>query len=195
MHSYLVSTLIAKTATKSSSSGSSSLPLIIIVALFVLVYIFVLRPRRMKMKAQQQVARTVDTGDAVVSAGGIHGQVVEVYEDGTALVEVAPNTHLRFMMRSLNKDTKAPLAGEDAEDEDAEGDDLHEALAYHESEFEALPEAEYPLSDHDDDVEPAEDHDEDRRLAGEPPVGDAAAEDDPEETDQPGTEGRGPGGH
>ncbi len=77
------------------------------------------------MKRQQVVAKQIDVGDLVISAGGIHGKVVAL-DDDVAEVEVAPNVVLTFLRRAINVHpgvAQAPEPDPEPEDEWDEPDD------------------------------------------------------------------------
>jgi preprotein translocase subunit YajC len=149
MPTFTIPTILAaattSTTTASKKSGGSSEIFLVILVVFVGVYFLFLRPRQQKAKAARAGAgkTTLAVGDEVVTIGGILGTVSAV-EGDAVIVEVAPGTHLSFLLRAVNLRTAvagAPRANpvaddagngeyetyddedESWEDEDAAGDD------------------------------------------------------------------------
>ena len=73
------------------------LPLIILVVVF---YFLLIRPQQRRAKQQRQLVASVETGDRVVTLGGIHGTVRFVDED-TLHLEVAPGTTLTLSKQAV----------------------------------------------------------------------------------------------
>ena len=55
--------------------------LVPMVAIFLIFYFLFIRPQQKKQQAQEQMLKTIDRGDDVVTAGGLHGRVVGVTDD------------------------------------------------------------------------------------------------------------------
>ena len=75
----------------------SFVPLILI---FLLMYMFLIRPQQRRVKAQQQLVRSVQSGDAVRLNSGIHGVVNEV-EDDVVWLEVAKDLELKVLRSAI----------------------------------------------------------------------------------------------
>ena len=76
-----------------------SSPLPMIVAVFFIMYFLVIRPQKKEQDAHQQLLASLQKGDRVVTASGIHGEIHEVSEREVVL-EVADKVRL-----TLDKDT------------------------------------------------------------------------------------------
>ncbi len=74
------------------------LPLILI---FAIMYFLMIRPQQKKVKEHQAMINAVRRGDEVVTAGGIHGKVTKVKEDGTVDVEIADGVKVRVQKSTL----------------------------------------------------------------------------------------------
>lgn len=74
--------------------GSSMSGLLMIVAMIVIFYFFMIRPQQKKQKQIKQAREAMQKGDAVVTAGGIHGKLKEI-SDNTVMIEVAPGTLIK----------------------------------------------------------------------------------------------------
>ena len=88
-------------ASSSSSSGSSItflLPLLLIGGL----YFLMIRPQQRRTQQQRQLAANLDPGDEIVTHGGMYGTVTEIDDDeGTILLEIAPNVEIRMLKQSV----------------------------------------------------------------------------------------------
>ena len=93
--------LVAATSAKSKSSGGSSYIPLLFIGLIAIVYFVVIRPRTQKARQVAQTQKSLETGDEVVSIGGITGRVVGVYDDEVE-VEVANGVTLTFLRRAVN---------------------------------------------------------------------------------------------
>lgn len=102
------------------------LPMMIL--MFVVFYFVLIRPQRKRQKEAQLMLDNMRIGDAVVSAGGIHG-IVTNKTDTTVTVRVAQGVKIRFDKASITKVTPKDRGGDEpepdeaAEDEAGEGED------------------------------------------------------------------------
>ena len=62
----------------------SFLPLIL---LFMVIYLFMIRPQMKKQKQEKNFASELKKGDKVITKSGLHGKVIELYDDGTCIIE------------------------------------------------------------------------------------------------------------
>ena len=58
-----------------------------IVLLFLVMYLFLIRPQMRKAKQENQFSAQLKKGDKVITMGGMHGKILELYEDGTCILE------------------------------------------------------------------------------------------------------------
>ncbi len=76
------------------SGPMSWLPTVgMIVLLIVIFYFFMIRPQQKRQKKLQEAREALTKGDKVVTAGGIHGKIVEIREQ-TFVIAVEDNTHI-----------------------------------------------------------------------------------------------------
>ncbi len=104
MHILLASLLQSTTTTtvaKTTSTSGSLTPFLVLILIFGGAYLLFIRPRSKRARAQQAAARQVGVGDAVMTAGGIFGTVVEVTPDSVA-VEVSPGVIMTFIPRAVS---------------------------------------------------------------------------------------------
>ena len=65
--------------------------------LFVVFYFFMIRPQQKKQKEVRKMLDSVQRGDKVITASGIHGSVADVDEEGkTVTLNVSDNTKIKF---------------------------------------------------------------------------------------------------
>lgn len=81
---------------------------IVLMGAFVAIFYFVmLRPQQKEAKEHAALLASLQKGDKVVTAAGIHGKVHEVRGD-TLILEVAPNVHITVERDSIRKKPEAP---------------------------------------------------------------------------------------
>ena len=118
--------MIAFLQVLAASGGSSTtntanplvtlLPLLGIGAVF---YFILIRPQQRQRRAQQELTRSVEVGEEVLTSSGIFGRVVEV-DDEAVVLEVAPDTRLRFVRGAIARKLTVEEEEEEEQDEDQE---------------------------------------------------------------------------
>lgn len=87
----------------------------LIIILFVVFYFFMIRPQQKRQKEIRKFRESLAKGDAVVTAGGIHGKIVEAGEGVSYFViEIAQGVRIR-----IDKGSVYPSAAEAAEQQPA----------------------------------------------------------------------------
>jgi len=94
--------------------------LIILVVMVGALYAFMIVPQQRRMKEHQQLLRSLEEGDVVITGSGIYGAVAEV-EDDVVWLEVAPEIELKFAKTAITE--KVVDQDEDEFDEDDVDDD------------------------------------------------------------------------
>lgn len=88
-------------------------PLLIIAALFLgISYFFGVRPLRQREKQHDKMVLELETGDTVITAGGMYGKVDAIYED-SIVIEVESGAKIRI--------TKGGVVKREGEYVDADG--------------------------------------------------------------------------
>lgn len=91
-------------------------PLIIMAAMFVILWALFIRPQRQRLREQQTMLASVESGDEVLTVGGLYGIVREIDEDDDLIVEVADGIRVRIARRAVATVVKP-------DDDDGTGDD------------------------------------------------------------------------
>ncbi len=74
------------------SGFSMFLPLILI---FVIFYFLIVRPQQKQAKKRQQMLKTIEKGDEIITTGGIHGRITGVADEILTL-EIADNCRVKI---------------------------------------------------------------------------------------------------
>jgi len=79
-----------------------------------LMYAVMIRPQQKRMREHQSLIRSLEEGDVVVTASGIHGAVAEV-EETFIWLEVAPEVELKIDRASIAR--RLEDSGDDDDDD------------------------------------------------------------------------------
>ncbi len=79
--------------------GATSL-IILLVVFGGIFYFLLIRPQRKKQQQHEDLVNNLKSGDQVITAGGIHGDVTEVMEEDI-LIEVEDGTILKIQQDSV----------------------------------------------------------------------------------------------
>jgi preprotein translocase subunit YajC len=74
--------------------------LLIIIILVGAVWLLLLVPARRRRGQHEAMQDSVEAGDEIITAGGLHGTVKEI-DEGTAKVEIAPNVVVTLDRRAI----------------------------------------------------------------------------------------------
>lgn len=86
----LLSPIIAQ---QSAPSGMGMGNLVFLGLMFAAMYFLIIAPQRKKQKEHQKMIESLDTGDEIVTAGGIYGQITNRKED-RYVVRIAENVKI-----------------------------------------------------------------------------------------------------
>lgn len=75
--------------------------LVFLLITFGLMWFVLIRPQQQRVRRQQELVRSLEVGDEVVTAGGIFGRVVGL-EDAVARIEVTPGVEMRILRVAVN---------------------------------------------------------------------------------------------
>ena len=72
-------------------------PLILCLVVF---WVFMIGPERKQRKKREEMLKSLEKGDEVVTTSGMYGSVVQV-QDGVVTLQVADGVRLRFALQSI----------------------------------------------------------------------------------------------
>jgi preprotein translocase subunit YajC len=76
--------------------GSSWSGMLMIIAMVVVFYFFMIRPQSKKQKDLKKAREAMQSGDKVITAGGIYGTIRNVNEaEGSMKIEIAPQVVIK----------------------------------------------------------------------------------------------------
>lgn len=84
---------------------TSFLPIIL---LFAVMYLFLIRPQQKKAKQEKQFAANLKKGDRVITMGGMHGKVLDLFDDGTCIIESLAGK-MKFERSAISMEKTAKL--------------------------------------------------------------------------------------
>jgi len=79
---------------------SSGGMIILLVAFFAILYFLMIRPRQQQQKEHEEMTKELRSGDRVITAGGIYGQVEGVDEE-TVLLKVESGATMKVARASV----------------------------------------------------------------------------------------------
>jgi preprotein translocase subunit YajC len=85
------------------AGGLFSGNMILLVGIVIVFYFFMIRPQQKKAKEQKKFLANITKGDAIVTAGGIHGKIVSVEAD-TVVIDVDRGTKITINKGSISLD-------------------------------------------------------------------------------------------
>ncbi len=102
IHSLMV---LAMGTQQGAQGGGSSLGMWLpIILIFAIMYFLIFRPQAKRQKEQRKMIESLQKGDKIVTAGGMHGQIVGIKEkEGTIIVKIADNTKIELVRSSVAK--------------------------------------------------------------------------------------------
>jgi preprotein translocase subunit YajC len=110
----------ALTANADSSSGGSGalFQLLILLLIPFAMYFFLIRPQRRRMREQQELQRSIQVGDEVITTSGFYGTITGEDGDSRFWLEIDDDVQIRI--------ARAAISGRVSPDDDvadADGDD------------------------------------------------------------------------
>jgi len=119
MPSQLITALIAQ---ESSSGGSGAIiQLGILLLIPFAMYFFMIRPQRRRMREQQELQRSIEVGDEVITTSGVYGVITGEDGDSRFWLEIDDDVQIRI--------ARAAVSGKASLDEDDGDDDADDAVA------------------------------------------------------------------
>ena len=86
---------------QAQQQGFDPMTIALLVGIFGVFYFFMIRPQQKKQKELKTLRDELKSGDQVITAGGLHGKVINVSED-TVTLEIARNTQIKIEKSSIS---------------------------------------------------------------------------------------------
>jgi preprotein translocase subunit YajC len=83
------------------SGGGIFSTLIMFAVIIGIFYFLIIRPQQKRQKDRQKLLESVQKGDKVITAGGVHG-IVEGVEEKTLLIKIADNVKVKFERSAIS---------------------------------------------------------------------------------------------
>ncbi len=109
MSSHLISTLIAQESDSGGGSGALILLGILLLIPFAM-YFFMIRPQRRRLREQQELQRSIEVGDEVITTSGVYGVITGEDGDSRFWLEIDDDVQIRI--------ARAAISGKASPDDD-----------------------------------------------------------------------------
>ena len=80
--------------------GGSNMMWILLIGMFAIMYFFMIRPQNKKQKEIANFRKSLEVGQQVITAGGIHGKIKEI-KDNYIVLEIADNVKIKIDKNSI----------------------------------------------------------------------------------------------
>lgn len=98
---------VLATLMMSAPGGQQSNPLVMwmpIILIFAIMYLMILRPQAKRQREHQQMLKTLEKNDRVITAGGIYGTIAGIKEkEGIVILEIDKNVKIEVSRSSISK--------------------------------------------------------------------------------------------
>jgi preprotein translocase subunit YajC len=112
MSSHLITAQFAQES--SSGGGGAIIQLLILLLIPFAMYFFMIRPQRRRMREQQELQRSIQVGDEVITTSGVYGIVTGEDGDSRFWLEIDDDVQIRI--------ARAAISGKASLDNDAGAD-------------------------------------------------------------------------
>ncbi len=85
-------------------AGGGTMNIILLPAMFLVMYFFLLRPQMKKQKQEKKFATLVQTGDRIVTKGGMHGKITRMDDTNTFTLQIDKNTNVLMEKSVISMD-------------------------------------------------------------------------------------------
>ena len=121
MSSQILLALIANA--DSSGSGGALFQLLILLLIPFAMYFFLIRPQRRRMREQQELQRSIEVGDEVITTSGFYGTITGEDGDSRFWLEIDDDVQIRIARATISgrvspDDASGDSAERDTSDED-----------------------------------------------------------------------------
>ena len=105
-----VSPLVAQASAPAGAPGGNNMFLIVMVLMFVGMYFLTIAPQRKKEKAHKKMLSELQSGDEILTAGGIYGVITNVKDD-RFVVRIADGAKVEIAKGFVNTCVKKASSG------------------------------------------------------------------------------------
>jgi len=129
MSSHLITALIAQESSSGGGSGAI-IQLGILLLIPFAMYFFLIRPQRRRQREQQELQRSIEVGDEVITTSGVYGVITGEDGDSRFWLEIDDDVQIRIARAAVSG--KASLDDDnvaDGSDDDGDADDDETAPA------------------------------------------------------------------
>lgn len=95
---FLAGNAAAATPTTGDMLSSMLIPL---VAMALLFYFMLYRPQKKQQKKQDELMRSIEVGDSILTTSGFYGVVIDMGDEDVVIVEFGNNKNCRIPMRKI----------------------------------------------------------------------------------------------
>jgi len=85
------------------SGGAGIIAFLPWIAIILVFYFLLIRPQAKRQKQHQLMLKSVKKGDRIVTAGGVHGEVVGLKDENILLVKIADNVKIELDRSSVGR--------------------------------------------------------------------------------------------
>jgi preprotein translocase subunit YajC len=98
----MFSTVIAMAPPQQGQGGGEIYSTLIMFGLIIgIFYLMIIRPQQKRQKEREALLGQIKKGDKVITAGGIHGEVVNI-DEKTLLIEIAEKVKVKIERNSIS---------------------------------------------------------------------------------------------
>ncbi len=119
MSSYPIFSLIAQDS--ESGGGGAIIQLGILLLIPFAMYFFMIRPQRRRMREQQELQRSIQVGDEVITTSGVYGVITGEDGDSRFWLEIDDDVQIRI--------ARAAISGKSSLDDDVDSAEADEAVS------------------------------------------------------------------
>jgi preprotein translocase subunit YajC len=100
MSSHLITSLIAQES--SGGGGGAIIQLGILLLIPFAMYFFMIRPQRRRMREQQELQRSIEVGDEVITTSGVYGTITGEDGDSRFWLEIDDDVQIRIARAAIS---------------------------------------------------------------------------------------------
>jgi preprotein translocase subunit YajC len=100
MSSHLITSLVAQES--SGGGGGAIIQLGILLLIPFAMYFFMIRPQRRRMREQQELQRSIEVGDEVVTTSGVYGTITGEDGDSRFWLEIDDDVQIRIARAAIS---------------------------------------------------------------------------------------------